>query len=267
MPVEYVFIGRFTKSPTPEKSAIAWNRCFTSLGGMPIARQPSVMFLAPVRSSSRAAFTPSSAAWPSVYTPPPSSAGSKPAMARSSVDLPEPLRPMTPTASPRLATNEIPLMACTSRIDARRWRRTIRISAVAAVPRSRPAPYTRYTTCRLSTTTIGSATAVPRIRLPEVEEANDDRGERPADPEPPQALLADDRMAELAVGHVAVIVGKTGVEPAPVGIVGRCSGLVEALRRENRVPDQGDEDRGRVYLQCCREAWMPRKQAPVNQGQ
>ena len=60
---------------------------------MPIARQPSTTFRSPVRSSSSAAFTPSSAASPEVYTAP-CSAGSSPAMARSSVDLPDPFLPM-----------------------------------------------------------------------------------------------------------------------------------------------------------------------------
>jgi hypothetical protein len=59
------------------------------------------------------------------------------------VDLPEPFRPMMPTASPWLITNEMPLIACTSRTDGRRWRLITRISAVAAVPLSPPAPNTR----------------------------------------------------------------------------------------------------------------------------
>src|SRR5215467_13471505 len=265
MPVEYVFIGRFTKSPTPEKSAIAWKRCLTSLGDMPIARQPRVMFLAPVRSSSSAALTPSSAACPSVYTPPPRSAGSRPATARSNVDLPEPLRPMTPIASPRFATNEMPRIACTSRIEARRCRRTSRISAVAAVPRSRPAPYTRYTTCRLSTTTIGSATAVPRLGLPENEEPGHDRHDRPAAPKPPQSGLADDGVAELAVGQVPGDVREVRVERAQVRVVGRGTWLAQSLRREDRVSDQGDVHRGRVDLKDGREARMPEEQAAVYQ--
>ena len=88
------------KSPTPENSTIRGLASLVSCVVMPMARQPSTTFRSPVRSSSSAAFTPSRAPWPSVYTAP-CSAGSSPAMARSSVDLPEPLRPMTPTASPR----------------------------------------------------------------------------------------------------------------------------------------------------------------------
>jgi hypothetical protein len=61
----------------------------------------------------------------------------------SSVDLPDPFRPITPMASPWSATNETPLIACTSRTEGRRWRFITRISAVAAVPLSPPAPYTR----------------------------------------------------------------------------------------------------------------------------
>src|SRR5215475_8809179 len=125
----------------------------------------------------------------------PCSAGSSPAIARSRVDLPEPLRPITPTASPLYATNDMPRMACTSRIDGRRCRLTMRSSAVAAVPLSAPDPYTRYTTCRSSTTTIGSATAVPRLRPPEEEEAADRRDHGPPDRISPQGLLGDDRLA------------------------------------------------------------------------
>jgi hypothetical protein len=61
-------------------------------------------------------------------------------MARSRVDFPDPLRPITPMTSPWLTTNEMPLMACTSRIEARRCRLTRRISEVAAVPLLPPAP-------------------------------------------------------------------------------------------------------------------------------
>ena len=100
MPLEYAFIGRLMKSPTPENSTICGLASLTSCGAMPMARQPRTTFRSPVRSSSSAAFTPSSAPCPSVYTAP-FSAGSSPAIARSRVDLPEPFRPITPTASPR----------------------------------------------------------------------------------------------------------------------------------------------------------------------
>src|SRR6266568_1464474 len=93
----------------------------------------------------------------------------------------------------------MPLMACTSRIDGLRCRFTMRSSAVAAVPLSAPDPYTRYTTCRSSTTTIGSATAVPRLRPPEEEEAADHRHHGPHGRVPPQGLLGDDRLAVGAV--------------------------------------------------------------------
>src|SRR5262245_43238896 len=66
----------------------------------------------------------------------------------------------------------MPRIACTSRIEPRVLRPRIRSRAVAAVPRSPPAPYTRYTMCRSSTTTMGSATGVPRLRSPEEEEAH-----------------------------------------------------------------------------------------------
>src|SRR5579871_3862788 len=98
-------------------------------------------------------------------------------------------------------------MACTSRIDGRRCRFTMRSSAVAAVPLSAPDPYTRYTTCRSSTTTIGSATAVPRLGPPEEEEAGDRRHHGPPRRVPPEGGLRDDRMA---VG--AVVDGLRGVD-------------------------------------------------------
>src|SRR5215469_4357574 len=129
----------------------------------------------------------------------PCSAGSSPAIARSRVDLPDPLRPITPTASPLYATNDMPRIACTSRIEGRRWRLTMRSSAVAAVPLSAPDPYTRYTTCRSSTTTIGSATAVPGLGPPEEEESGDRRHHGPADRIPPERRHADDGVAVRAV--------------------------------------------------------------------
>jgi hypothetical protein len=61
-------------------------------------------------------------------------------MARSSVDLPDPFRPMTPTTSPWLTTNEMPRIACTSRMEARRFLLTTRISDVAALPLLPPDP-------------------------------------------------------------------------------------------------------------------------------
>ena len=67
---------------------------------MPMARQPNMMFRSPERSLRRAAFTPSRVGWPFVYSVPPL-VGSSPAIARSRVDLPEPLLPISPIASPR----------------------------------------------------------------------------------------------------------------------------------------------------------------------
>src|SRR5215467_2465845 len=102
----------------------------------------------------------------------------------------------------------MPRIAWTSRIEGRRWRRTIRSSAVAAVPLSAPEPYTRYTTCRSSTTTIGSATAVPRLGPPEEEEPGDDRHHGPARRVPPEGRQADDRVAVGAeVDDLALIHG------------------------------------------------------------
>src|SRR5215475_14546147 len=187
----------------------------------------------------------------------PSSAGSSPATARSRVDLPDPLRPITPTASPLYATNDTPRIACTSRIDGRRWRFTRRSSAVAAVPLSTPDPYTRYTTCRLSTTTIGSATAVPRLGPPEEEEPGDDRHHGPARRVPPEGWSADHRVAvravvdDLAREHVRgnMELPRVAVHRAPHRVVGVVAGHAGALVLEQGVPDQRDVDGRGVDLQ------------------
>src|SRR5215469_4903241 len=65
-------------------------------------------------------------------------------------------------------------------MEPRVLRPRIRSSAVAAVPRSPPAPNTRYTMWRSSTTTIGSASAIFRLRPPEEEEPECQREYRPA---------------------------------------------------------------------------------------
>src|SRR5215468_4441926 len=192
----------------------------------------------------------------------PTSAGSSPAIARSRVDLPDPLRPITPTASPLYAMNDMPRIACTSRIDGRCWRLTMRSSAVAAVPLSAPDPYTRYTTCRLSTTTIGSATAVPRLGLPEEEEPDDDRYHGPAHRESPESLLADNWVAvgavvdDLAREHVRGNVELRGVavHRAPHRVVGVVAGHAGALVLEQGVPDERDVDCRGVDLQQVRQA-------------
>src|SRR5262249_47989983 len=116
----------------------------------------------------------------------PCSAGSSPAIARSRVDLPDPLRPMTPTASPLYATTDTPGIACPARLGGRRCPFTMGSSAVAAVPLPAPDPYPRYPTCRSSTTTIGSAPAVPRLGPPEEEEPGDDRHHGPGHRVPPE---------------------------------------------------------------------------------
>src|SRR6516225_8672834 len=94
----------------------------------------------------------------------------------------------------------MPRMAWTSRIDGRRWRLIMRSNAVAAVPRSAPLPYTRYTMCRSSTTTIGSATAIPRLGPPEEHEADHHRQHRPAHRVAPEGRLGDHRVAVGADG-------------------------------------------------------------------
>src|SRR6266704_4727113 len=131
----------------------------------------------------------------------------------------------------------MPRMACTSRIDGRRLRFTMRSSAVAAVPLSAPDPYTRYTTCRSSTTTIGSATAVPRLGPPKEEEPGDDRHHGPAGRVPPQRRHADDRAAvgaevdDLALEHVRLDVElrRVAVHRAPHRVVGVVAGHADPL--------------------------------------
>lgn len=54
-------------------------------------------------------------------------------MARSSVDLPEPLLPIRPIASPSYAVKLTPLTACTSRMFGALVRETIRLSAETGV--------------------------------------------------------------------------------------------------------------------------------------
>src|SRR5215472_19169026 len=187
----------------------------------------------------------------------PCSAGSSPAIARSKVDLPDPLRPITPTASPLYATNDTPRIACTSRIDGRRCRFTMRSSAVAAVPLSAPDPYTRYTTCRSSTTTIGSATAIPRLGPPEEHEACHHRQQRPAHRVQPQGGLADYRVAVGAVVDDLALELRRGdmelrgaaVHRAPQRVVGVIARHADALLRQQGVPDQRDVDGGGVDLQ------------------
>ncbi len=81
---------------------------------MPIASPPSTTLRSPVRSLISAAFTPSSDGWPWVCTLP-RVGGSSPATALSRVDLPEPLEPIRPIASPLYAAKLTPFTACTLR--------------------------------------------------------------------------------------------------------------------------------------------------------
>src|SRR5258708_19960632 len=141
--------------------------------------------------------------------------------------------------------NDMPRIACTSRIDGRCCRFTMRSRAVAAVPLSAPEPYTRYTTCRPSTTTIGSATAVPRLGPPEEEEAGDRRDYCPHRRVPPQRGLADDRVAVGAVVDDLVLeCGLRDVELHRVAVhraLHRVERVVarhaDPLARHQRVPD------------------------------
>jgi hypothetical protein len=101
------------------------------------------MLRSPVRSFISAALTPSNDGCPSVNTAP-WVGGISPAIAFSSVLLPEPLRPIRPTDSPWYDVNETPRIACTSRSTGEACLRSIRCRAAAAVPLPpEPAPNTR----------------------------------------------------------------------------------------------------------------------------
>src|SRR5699024_9265974 len=177
---------------------------------MPMARQPSSTLRCPVRLAISAALTPRNDGCPCAYTAP-LFGGSSPAMARMSVLLPEPLEPTTPMASPSLATSDTPRTAWTSLAAGCCCRASTRLSALAALPFAAlfAAPYTRYTTCRSSMTTIGwfgvaafdsfvcwlsvlgSATAITLLFLPENHESADEREYGPRDGRCPRCEPAD----------------------------------------------------------------------------
>jgi hypothetical protein len=95
IPDEYDFIGRFTKSPISAKSTMSSNRSLTCFRLRPRASAPIMMFRAPERFFMSTAFTPSRAGFPATWTVP-EAGGMRPAIARRSVDLPEPFTPMMP---------------------------------------------------------------------------------------------------------------------------------------------------------------------------
>src|SRR5690242_16171863 len=105
----------------------------------------------------------------------------------------------------------MPRIACTSRIAGLVLRPMIRNKAVAAVPRSPPAPYTRYTTCRPSTTTVGSATAVIHLLAPEEPEPEQQRDNRPGRSDLPQMGRHERRVAVGGIELVCVRIGQVGV--------------------------------------------------------
>src|ERR1035438_2539236 len=149
----------------------------------------------------------------------------------------------------------MPRMACTSRMDGRCCLRMIRISAVAAVPLSPPAPYTRYTTCRSSTITMGLATAVPRFRAPEGEEPDDKRQDRPAHGIQPEIGMAHQGRAVRAVVEV---LGRFLVIEGAQAVVVRCGARdAQPLRLQQGGPDQRDVDGGRVDLEDIGQLVMP----------
>ena len=61
-------------------------------------------------------------------------------MARSRVDLPEPLLPIRPMASPSYAAKLTPLTACTSRIEGDRVLVMIRLRPATGLAAAPPAP-------------------------------------------------------------------------------------------------------------------------------
>src|SRR5215469_4375236 len=139
----------------------------------------------------------------------------------------------------------------------------MRMRAVAAVPRSRPAPYTRYTTCRSSTTTIGSATAVPRFRLPEEDKADHQGDDGPAGADKPQVRLGDDGMTVSSVEQM--LVREPHIQRALPGVVRLGPRLTDALGVQYGVPDQGYEYRRGVDLQSERQARMLEENPAVDQ--
>src|ERR1700722_14969428 len=147
----------------------------------------------------------------------------------------------------------MPRIACTSRMDGRRWRRIIRSRALAAVPLSALPPYTRYTTCRSSTTTMGrSATAVPRLRAPEEQEADHDRHDCPAHGVDPQG--GDARQVRVAVrAEGRNVSGYEVVELALGAVVRLGAGHGVPVLPQQRVADQRDVDRGRIDLEQVRD--------------
>src|SRR4051812_21906356 len=135
---------------------------------------------------------------------PPGSTGIRPAIARSRVDLPDPLLPISPIASPRYAMKLTPLTACTSRMAADFVPVTIRLKLASGLPVPGVVrPTTRYTMWALSATMVGtrSATAVSLLAAPEVDVPDGEHHHGPDRPRGPQPRR---RAGELHVLHQRV---------------------------------------------------------------
>src|SRR3954464_6626602 len=131
IPEEYVRIGMSMNSSSSAKSTISSYFSRSSSRRSPAARPPNVTFSRPERS--RLKPTPSASSvltWPSTVTRP-LVGGRMPAIVRSSVDLPAPLAPTTPSTDPWRTSKETCLTASISRMM--RSRRPSRSSVVLSV--------------------------------------------------------------------------------------------------------------------------------------
>ena len=113
MPDEYVRSGRWIASPSWVNSTISSMCSSTSREVMPRARHPRRMLRQPGGARAAASRRRRAASARRRRGPRPSVSGSSPATAASIVDLPEPLEPMTPTASPSWTSNDTPRSAWT----------------------------------------------------------------------------------------------------------------------------------------------------------
>src|SRR6202020_2714604 len=98
--------------------------------------------------------------------------------------------------------------------------------------------------CRSSTTTIGSTTAVLRLRSPEEEEPDDQRDHGPAYGVVPEVIrvrvvVAVGAVHELRLGRRRGM-ARVDPDPAQMLVVGLGAGRAVPLGGQQRVPDQRD---------------------------
>src|SRR5260370_20941412 len=107
--------------------------------------------------------------------------------------------------------------------------------------------------CKSSTTTIGSATAVLRLRSPEEEESTRDRDRRPGYGVVPEVTRVGIVVTVCAVQLVllrgARLMAQGGPHVAEPGVVRLRAGGALPLGLQQRVPDQRDVPGRRVELQ------------------